>query len=89
MLVVSVEESGPLLGADPQACLHGNTDDLGIVLPSQRFVRTKLEGESFVKACDGGGGREWVWTYILFELHKGGIVFLLLDLGGWREDPHR
>ena len=42
VLVVSIEQRGPLLWADPQTSVHRHLDDLTVVLTAQGLVRTKL-----------------------------------------------
>ena len=39
---VAVQQGGPLLRGDPQAGLHGDVDDLRVVLTPQRLVRPEL-----------------------------------------------
>ena len=43
MFVVSIEQSGPLLGTDTKTSVHSHLDDLTIVLSTERLVRTKLQ----------------------------------------------
>ena len=42
MLVVSIEQSGPLFRADAQTCVHRHLDDLTVMLTTQGLIRTKL-----------------------------------------------
>ncbi len=39
---VAVQEAGPLVGGNPEPGLRGDLDNLGIVLPPQRLVRSEL-----------------------------------------------
>ena len=43
MFLVAIEQGRPLLRADPQSTLHGNSNYLGIVLSTQSLVRPKLQ----------------------------------------------
>ena len=43
VFVVTVEKSGPLLGADTKTSVHGHLDDLTIMLTTKGLVCTKLQ----------------------------------------------
>ncbi len=42
VLVIAIEQSGPLLRADPQPCLHGHADNLTVMLTAQALVGAEL-----------------------------------------------
>lgn len=70
---VSIEQRRPLLGRDPQAGLHGDVDDLGVVFSPQGLVRAELflqlhQGRVLVALCHLMEKKENLGSWGLVEI---------------------